>query len=178
MKKVYRIILIAAAAITAATMLSGCRDAKRDKTHAANITETSDSDRLPLDEYRSKLFDTFKKWSTESQAITAGLYGEEGERLSFTEISGCIDRARDCLDEFKTFYPPKSLAKQHNAMLLAIDDEYKWLDAAEKANDSLAANNAAGFKEATETISDYLSKTEFPAKLLELVKAVNAEIKE
>ncbi len=63
-------------------------------------------------------------------------------------------------------------------MLLAIDDEYKWLDAAEKANDSLAANNAAAFNEATKEIGDYLNKTEFPAKILELVKAVNEETKE
>jgi hypothetical protein len=178
MKKAYKIILIAAAAITAATMLSGCRDAKRDKTHASNVTEISDSDRLSLEDYRSKLFDVFKKWSAEAKSITDGIYGEEGERLSFSEISDSINKARDYLDEFQTFYPPKNLDKPHNAMLLAIDDEYKWLDAAEKANDSLAANNAAAFNEATKEIGDYLNKTEFPAKILELVKAVNEETKE
>ncbi|MCR4780023.1 MAG: hypothetical protein K5876_02895 [Ruminiclostridium sp.] len=175
MKKVYRIILIAAAVMTAAAMFSGCRDAKRDSTHAANVTEISDSDRLSMKDYRSKLFDTFKKWSADTKKVTAGLYGSEGERLSFTEVSDAIESARSCLDEFGTFYPPKSLDKEHNEMLLAIDKEYDWLNEAEKANNALAANNTEAFKAATEEAGKYLNETTFPAKLLELVKAINAQ---
>ncbi len=174
MKTRYKIIAIAAAALVAAAVFSGCRDAKRDKSNAANVTEISDSDRLSPEEYRSKLFTTFKSWSAACTSVTNGLYGDEDRQLTFSEISDAIEKSREYLEEFKTIYPPKSLDKQHNEMLLAINDEYKWLDEAEKANNALAAKNADALRTATENLTKYLNETTFPAKLLELVKTINS----
>lgn len=174
MKLKYKIIAIAAAALVAAAAFSGCRDAKRENSHASKAAEISDSDRLSLEDYRTKLFTTFQNWSKSIKAVTNGLYGSDDELLSFAEVSAAIEESKKYLDEFKEIYPPKSLDKEHNEMLLAIDGEYKWLDEAEAANNAREANNLEAFRQATEEATKALNATTFPAEMLELVKAVNA----
>ncbi len=177
MRSKLKIIALVTAAVAAATVLSGCRSAARDKENAANV-EISDSMRLSAEDYRTKFLDTFGDWSHEAGIIAPALYGGEEYYLDRDEFTAHLDTARGILDEFAAFYPPKKFDKQHNDVLLAIGTERKWLDTAEKAYTALENNDQTAFDAATEELQKYADESQFPSSVLTMVQAINGEIKE
>ena len=177
MKAKYKIIAIVTAALAAAAVFSGCRSARRDdSSSAAKAVEIRDDQRLTASEYRTKLVDTFQRWSNENKTIANALYGGNEFYLTKEQFDDSIRKSRGYLDEFGLFFPPKAYDKQMNDMLLTLDTEYKWLDEAENAYSHLYDEDKAEFDAATERLQKYGSESKFPAAMITLANALNDEI--
>jgi predicted small secreted protein len=179
MKAKYKIIAIVTAALAAATVLSGCRTARRDdNSSAAKAVEIRDDQRLTASEYRTKLVDTFQRWEKENISIANALYGGSEFQLTQEQFDDTVRRSRGYLDEFGLFYPPKSFDKLMNDMLLTLDTEYKWLDEAENAYSHLSDEDKTEFDAASERLQKYGNESKFPSAMLSLMSELKKEIKE
>ena len=177
MKSKLKIIALVTAAVAAATVLSGCRDAARDKENAANV-EISDSMRLSAEDYRTSLLSAFNSWTDENKTIAKALYGSGEYYLDRDSFTGTVERSRSYLNGLKEIYPPKKYDKQHNEILLSLDTEYKWLSTAEDVYTALEDKDQAKFDELTEILQKYGNESKFPLAVVEMANKLKQEITE